>query len=207
VQYSRPNLVRARATGKVRDTWTAQAKADWQAFLQYRALEMQPSARLLIVGSGADQKGESGAEGLIDLANAVLQQLVKEGALYPEEYEEMAIPTYYRTAQQWREPFASDSNFSLSLDHFEEFALPDVYLEQFEQDGNSQAFAQAYTGFFKAAFEPCLFVNLSAKRTPENRQQVIDSFSERLESALAQDPKKYSCHWVIHLMLISKKEK
>jgi salicylate 1-O-methyltransferase len=67
----------ARASGKVRAAWAAQAKTDWHAFLQYRALEMQPSARLLIVGSGADQKGNSGAEGLIDLANAVLQQLVK----------------------------------------------------------------------------------------------------------------------------------
>jgi hypothetical protein len=196
----------ARATGKVRDAWAAQAKADWHAFLHYRAVERQPSARLLIVGSGANQQGNSGAEGLIDLANAVLQQLVKDGALDPGEYEEMAIPTYYRTAEAWKEPFISDSNFPLSLDHFEEFALPDVYLERFEQDGDAHAFAEAYTGFFKGAFEPCLFVNLSDKRTPEDRQQVIDSFSQRLQSALAQDPKKYSCRWLIHLMLISKKQ-
>jgi hypothetical protein len=195
----------ARATGKVRDAWAAQAKADWHAFLHYRAVEMQPSARLLIVGSGANQQGNSGAEGLIDLANAVLQQLVKDGALDPGEYEEMAIPTYYRTAEEWKEPFISHSNFPLSLDHFEEFALPDVYLERFEQDGDAHAFAEAYTGFFKGAFEPCLFVNLSDKRTPEEWQQVIDSFSQRLQSALAQDPKKYSCRWLIHLMLISKK--
>jgi len=197
----------ARATGKVRDAWAAQAKADWRAFLQYRALEMQPSARLVIVGSGANQQGNSGAEGLIDLANAVLQQLVKDGALDPEEYEEMAIPTYYRTAEEWKEPFTSDSNFSLSLDHFEEFALPDVYLERLEHDGDAQAFAEAYAGFFKAAFEPCLFVSLSDKRTSESRQQVIDLFSQQLQSALAQDPKKYSCRWVIQLMLISKKQK
>jgi hypothetical protein len=198
-----------RATGKVRDAWAAQAKADWNAFLQYRALEMQTSARLLIVGSGANQEGDSGAEGLIDLANAVLQQLVKDGTLYPEEYKEMAIPTYYRTAQEWKEPFTSDSSFTqaFSLDHFEEFSLPDVYLEQFQQDGDAQAFAKAYAGFFKAAFEPCLFVNLSDKRTSENRQQVSDLFSQRMQSALAKDPKKYSCRWLIHLMLISKKQK
>jgi SAM dependent carboxyl methyltransferase len=199
----------ARATGKVRDAWAAQAKTDWHAFLQCRALEMQPSARLLIVGSGANQEGDSGAEGLIDLANAVLQQLVKDGALQPDEYEEMAIPTYYRTAREWKEPFRSDSNIaqSLVLDRFEEFALPDVYLERFQQDSDAQAFAEAHTGFFKAAFEPCLFVNLSSKRAPEDRQHVIDLFSQRLQSALAQDPKKYSCSWLIHLMLISKKRK
>jgi SAM dependent carboxyl methyltransferase len=197
----------ARATGKVRDAWAAQAKADWNVFLQYRAVEMQPSARLLIVGSGANHQGNSGAEGLIDLANAVLQQLVKDGALFPEEYEEMAIPTYYRTAQEWKEPFTSDPNFPLSLDHFEEFSLPDVYLEMFQQDGDAHAFGEAHMEFFKAAYEPCLFANLSDNRTPEERQQLIDLFSQRLRSALAQDPKKYSCRWVIHLMLISKKQK
>src|SRR5436190_10032976 len=77
----------------------------------------------------------------------------------------------------------------LSLDDFKEFRLDDVYLEQFQRDDNAQAFAAAYTGFFKAAYEPCLFVNLSDKHTPENRQHVIDLFSQKLESALAQDPK------------------
>ena len=170
---------------------------------------MQPSAQLIIVGSGADAEGNSGAEGLTDLANHILRQLVKDGTLYPTEYEEMAIPTYYRTAQEWKEPFTSDSNFPqggvLSLDHFGEVTLPDVYLEKFQQDGNAQAFAKAYTGFFKAAYEPCLFVNLSDKRTPESRQQVIDLFSQRLQSALAQDPAKYSCRWRLQLMLISKR--
>jgi len=198
----------ARATGKVRDAWVAQARADWHAFLQYRALEMQPAARLLIIGSGADQQGNSGAESLIDLANVVLQQLVKKGTLDTKEYQEMAIPTYYRTAQEWKEPFGSDSNVaqSLALDRFEEFALPDVYLERFQQNGDAEAFAEAYAAFFKAAFEPCLFVNLSDKRTSKSRQQVIDLFSQKLQSALAQDPTKYSCRWVIHLMLISKKQ-
>jgi hypothetical protein len=198
-----------RATGQAHDAWATQAKADWHGFLQYRALEMQSSAQLLIVGSGADVEGNSGAQGLIDLANHILQQLVKAGTLYPTDYEEMAIPTYYRTAQEWKEPFTSESNFLqgtvLSLDHFEEVTLPDVYLEQFQQDGNAQAFAEAYTGFFKAAYEPRLFVNLSDTRTPESRQQVIDLFSRRLQVALARDPAKYSCRWRLQLMLIARK--
>jgi hypothetical protein len=198
----------ARATGKVHDTWAKQAKADWNAFLQYRALEMRPSARLVVVASGADAQGNSGAEGLTDLANNILQRLLKDGTLYPDEYEQMAIPTYYRTAQEWKEPFMPDSNFSqasaLSLDHFEEFALPDTYFERYQQDGDAQTFAEAYTGFFKAAFEPCLFVSLRDTRTQQSRQQVIDSFSQKLQSELAQDPEKYSCHWFLQLMTISK---
>ena len=46
---------------------------------------MQPSAQLVIVGSGADIAGNSGAEGLIDLANTILQEFIKEGIIEPEE--------------------------------------------------------------------------------------------------------------------------
>jgi hypothetical protein len=203
-----PNQIwSARATGQVHDTWAQQAKADWHAFLQDRALEMRPSARLVIVGSGADAAGNSGAEGLIDLANNILQQLIEDNSIYPDEYEQMAIPTYYRTAQEWKEPFTSAlaQTSGLSLDHFEEVALVDVYLEEFQQSGEAEAFAEAYTDFFKAAFEPCLFVSLRDTRTAQSRQQVIDSFSNKLRTALAQDPTKYSCRWILHLMLISKR--
>jgi hypothetical protein len=87
-----PNQIwSARAIGEVHHIWAAQAKADWHAFLRYRGLEMQPSAQLVIIGTGA--------EALIDLANYILQQLVKDGTLHPAEYGEMAIPTYYRTAR------------------------------------------------------------------------------------------------------------
>jgi hypothetical protein len=177
--------------------------------LQYRALEMQPSARLVIVASGADTQGNSGAEGLTDLANKTLQQLVKDGTLHSDEYEAMAIPTYYRTTQECKEPLTPGSALvetsGLSLIHFEELALSDIYFEQYQQDHNAQAFAEAYTGFFKAAFEPCLFVSLRDKRTPQSRQEVIDLFSQRLKSALAQNPEKYSCRWLLHLMTIAKK--
>lgn len=202
-----PNEIWAvRATGRVRDAWANQARADWDAFLRYRALEMRPSARLVIVGSGADASGNSGAESLIDLANKVLQQLVNDGAIYPDEYQNMAIPTYYRTSQEWKDPFTSEfvQKSGLSLDHFDEVVLPDVYLQQFQQTGDAEAFAEAYTGFFKAAFEPCLFISLLATRTPQSREEVIDTFSIQLRSALKQNPQKYSCSWILHLMLISK---
>jgi hypothetical protein len=111
----------------------------------------------------------------------VLQQLVKEGVLFASEYERMAIPTYYRTAEEWKQPFTFDSDVAqrlpLSLDYFDEIRLPDVYLEQFEKSGDAEAFAEAYTeaytGFFKAAYDPCLFVSLSDSRTPQDRQHVI----------------------------------
>jgi hypothetical protein len=48
----------------------------------------------------------------------------------------------------------------LSLIHFEERVLSDIYFEQYQQNRDAKAFAEGYTGFFKAAFQPCLFVSL-----------------------------------------------
>jgi hypothetical protein len=93
----------------------------------------------------------------------------------------------------------------LSLIHFEERALPDTYFEQYQQNRDAKAFAEAYTGFFKAAFEPCLFASLLDSRTPQSRQELIDSFSQRLQSGLAQNPEKSSCCWFLQLMVLAKK--
>ncbi len=196
-----------RATGKEHDVWAAQAKVDWYNFLRYRAVELIPSGRLVIVGSGADPQGNSGAEALIDLVNDVLQAMVKKGELFADEYAKMAIPTYYRIEKEWREPFEG-SDFirgnPLSLLRYEEFAVDDVYLAQYEQTGDAVAFAQEYTAFFLAAFEPSLFVSLRADRNDLNKQRIIEIFSKQLQTALAQDPPKYSARWWLAVMVIAK---
>jgi hypothetical protein len=55
-----------------------------------------------------------GAEGLIDLVNHILQGVDQRPHTLPNDYEEMAIPTYYRTAEEWKEPFMSDSDLTLA---------------------------------------------------------------------------------------------
>lgn len=196
-----------RSTGQARRAWAAQAKADWYGFVGHRAVELIPSGRLVIVGSGADPQGHSGAEALSDLINEVLQAMVRAGDLLAEEYAGMAIPTYYRTEKQWRQPF-EDAEFMaanpLSLLHYEQFALEDFYLDQYEQTQDAAAFAREYAAFFHAAFEPALFVSLRAERGEEDKRQVIEIFSRKLRAALAQDPPKYSARWWLALMVIAK---
>lgn len=198
----------ARTIGKQHDAWAAQAKDDWYNFLGFRAVELIPSGRLVIVGSGADPQGNSGAEALLDLANDVLQSMVKKGDLLTDEYAQMAIPTYYRVEKEWREPF-NDSVFiqehQLSMLRYEEFALDDIYLAQYEQTGDAVAFAREYAAFFLAAFEPSLFVSLRADRDDLNKQRIVEIFSKQLQTALAQDPSKYSARWWLAVMVIAKK--
>lgn len=195
------------AQGAEHDAWAKQARADWYNFLQARNSEMVPSGQLVMVNSGADARGNSGAEPLLDLANAVLQTMVQAGELHADEYAAMAIPTYYRVEREWREPF-EDVNFigarSLHLVHYQEFALEDVNLNQYAQTHDAEAFAKNDVAFFRAAFEPALFAALDGSRTPAERAQLIAAFTQRMQTALAQNPDAYAARWVLQLMWIAK---
>ncbi len=196
-----------RAGGGERAAWAAQAGEDWRDFLSLRGAELIPSGRLLLVLSGADGEGLSGAEGLMDLVNQVLTEMVAAGELSGAEYAAMAIPTYYRTRAEWLAPWeepAFAQATGLEVLHFEEFALDDVYLAQYQDSGDAEAFARDYAGFFSAAFEPALFQPLDPGRGPAGREQVIAAFGGRLHSALAQDPAAFSARWWMALMLLTK---
>jgi hypothetical protein len=64
-----------------RAAYAARAAEDWQRFLGHRLEELEQDGQLVVVGSGADENGRSGAEGLMDLANDALRELVAENRL------------------------------------------------------------------------------------------------------------------------------
>ena len=195
-------------TGEAHDAWAAQAKADWLSFLRNRAVELRPTGRLVLIDSGALSSPDGGAGSLVNLANDVLVQMVKEGALFPDEYAHMALPMYYRTREEWTACVSPDSDFAkqtrLRLARFETMTLPDPYTQTFAKTGDAKACARDYTAFFRAFSEPCLFQSLRSERTPENRHATIESYYARLESQFASDPIKFAAHWQLVLLEIEK---
>jgi hypothetical protein len=85
-----------RATGAVKEAFARQSEQDWQTFLDHRGHELRPGGRLVVLGGASDERGSSGAEGLLDMANAALQEMVDGGVLGSGEYERMVVPTYSR---------------------------------------------------------------------------------------------------------------
>lgn len=195
-----------RATGAVHELWAQRAREDWCS-LRHRCAELAPSGQLVMVNSGADANGQSGAEPLIDVVNGVLQDMVSDGTLGEDEYARMAIPTYYRVEREWREPF-DDPDFvrahPLQLLHYEESTLGDVFVDRYERTRDAGAFARADATFFRAAFEPSLVVALREDRSDADRARLIDAFAQRLQGALAQDPASHGARWVLQLMWIAK---
>jgi hypothetical protein len=191
-----------RATGAVRSAFAERARQDWLAFLQARAVELRPGGRLVIVGSGANDSGNSGAESLVDLANSTLQALVSEGTLAQDEYEQMVIPTYYRTMAEFCAPFAAGPlAATLRLVKNAPAVLPDVLWQTYEQNRDTQGFAQAYADFFIAAYAPSLFGALDATR----REQILAAFRQHLQQRIATDPQQAECRWQLILLAIEKR--
>jgi hypothetical protein len=199
----------ARATGAVRQRWATQARRDWYDFLRHRATELVAGGQVVMVNSGADAAGRSGAEPLVEAANAALLELVRDGTLGAQEYAGMAIPTYYRTEREWREPFedaAFVSEHPLILRSYREFAMDDVYLAEYARTLDASAFAESDTAFFRAAFEPVLLAGVRAARGEEVAQKVGEALARKLADTLACDPEGHAARWVLQVMWVARED-
>jgi hypothetical protein len=181
-----------------RAAYAARAAEDWQRFLGHRSEELVPGGQLVIVGSGADEHGRCGAEGLLDLANGVLRELVAEGSLSPDEYESMVVPTYYRTRQEFLAPLEQSS--SLALEECAETALADPLWARYEQSGDLAEYAASAADFLRAFSEPSLFGAIAAARAPK----LADVFYARVREAIAERPTDARCDWRLVLLRLAK---
>ena len=113
--------------------------------LKHRAHELSPGGRLVVMGGASDERGNSGAEGLLDMANAALQEIVDVGALRAGVLE---------------------------LESSSEVVLPDPFWPEYEQSGDAKTFGADYAEFFRAAYGPSLFGALDADRTSQEREKI-----------------------------------
>lgn len=197
-----------RAEGTVRAAFAARARQNWATFLDCRARELRPGGRLVVVGSLADSAGLSGAEGLLDLANDVLQELVAERTLATATYQQMVLPMYYRTLEEYAAPFnanpGSGPGASLQLVASEPVGLHDVFWARYQQTGDLHAYAAAYTGFLRAFTEPTLFGSAVPATQPQSSERPADVYYRRVQEHIMAAPERARCAWQIALVHLAK---
>ncbi|MEW6542765.1 MAG: SAM-dependent methyltransferase [Nitrospirota bacterium] len=194
-----------RATGQLAEAFAKQGREDWQRFLEHRAHELRPGGRLVILAGAADERGLSGGEGLLDLANRALRELTEARALRTGEYERMLVPTYNRRIEEFREPFERGPlSAQLVLEECSPVVLPDPLWEQYEHGRDARAYAAALTAWFRAWSEPPLFRSLDSDRSPDARQQLVEDFYAALRRKIEADPSATRCRWLTVCLLIAK---
>jgi hypothetical protein len=195
-----------RTKGAVKEAFARQSEQDWRSFLDHRGHELRPGGRLVVLGGASDANGSSGAEGLLDMVNAALQEMVDGDMLRAGEYERMVIPTYNRTLEEFEAPFSGLSVASvLELESSSEISLPDPFWPEYEHSRDARAFGADYAGFFRAAFGPSLFAALDTDRSPQERNKITETFDASLQDKVAADPATAKCAWRVALLLIAKK--
>jgi S-adenosylmethionine-dependent carboxyl methyltransferase len=175
----------ARSTGAARAAFEHQAAEDWKAFLSLRASEMRPGARLVIVLPALAEDGSSGFAAFMDDANAVLQEMVDEGAITAQEWARMVLRSHLRRKSELLAPFAKEGQFQkLIVEDCEVSTVPDPVWAKYQQDGDKEALARDKALFFRSTFMPSLASSLTRVRAGD--AEALRVFADRLQDGLTQ---------------------
>lgn len=197
------HFIPIQCNGPERDAFEHQAAQDWQALLALRARELRPGGRLVIVLPAFNDDGLTGLEGLMDHANAVLAEMVEEGALAAEERKQMVLGTFPRRRCELLAPFQADGKFAgLSAECCELVPLPDTAWANYERTQDKEAFAARHSLFFRSAFINSLAQGLTGDHDPDRCRIFADQFESRLRRRLATTPAPL--HSYVEVMVVAK---
>jgi hypothetical protein len=193
-----------RSTGPERDAFEHQAAKDWEAFLTFRASELHPGGRLVVVLPAFNDDGVTGFEDLMDHANAVLEEMVDEGAIRTEERERMVLGAYPRRRCELLAPFQAGGQFDgLTVECCELVSLPDSAWADYERDSDEETLATKHARFFRATFAPSLACALTSAKNAAGL-----AFADRLETGLKRRLAKQPAplHSFVQIVVLTKRD-
>lgn len=188
-----------------RTEFERQRAQDWESFLSLRATELVPGGRLVVVLPGVAGDGSSGFEGIMDHANAVLAEMVEEGAITAEERAPRVIGSHPRRKDELLAPFDRDGQFQdLTVERFDESVLADLAWRNCERDGDSEALAAKHALFFRSVFLPTLASALTRVRAGDT--EALTAFGDQLEDGLQRRLGKQpaAMHSFVHTIVLAK---
>jgi hypothetical protein len=118
-------------------------------------------------------------------ANAVLQEMVDEGAITAGERSEMALGAYPRSKDELFAPFLAKDRFQgLTIEDYEVATLPDSAWADYQGNGDKEALATKNALFFRAVFMPSLANALTRVRSGDS--EALRNFADRLQDGLTR---------------------
>jgi hypothetical protein len=184
--------------------FTRQAEQDLVRFLECRARELVPGAKLLLAGPGDSDEACIG-DGLGDILNDACLDLVASGRLERDEYERLTIPCYFRTVEELLAPLergGSPVRGAFSIDRAEVLEVPPPFLVEFRRGGDVAAYAGAYAGFLRAITEPVVRAALGRR---EGAGGVVECLYEGIRDRVLAEPERYSWSYVVVAALLTRR--
>jgi hypothetical protein len=196
VAYRRPLPARtglAVSSPEATAAFRQQAECDLVRFLECRAGELVPGAKLLVASPG-DTDEVCLCDRLYAVLNDACLDLIAAGRMNRESYHRLAMPCYYRTVEEMIDPIKrgdSPVHDAFSIDGAEALEIPVPFLVEFRRGGDAQAYAEAYTGFLRAVSESVVQAALVESA------EVIDRLYERIRDRLLAEPERYLFRYVL----------
>ena len=191
-----------RVSDAQRAPYRDQADKDVKRFLQMRSREIHPGGRLLVQIFGRNDE-HSTSDGMYDMLNDTLREMVAQGSFPQSVYEQMVFSIWMRNLDELVEPWQSDpplmADYRLLDTHTGEVPVP--FNLELEKTGDLATWAASYTRFLRAFSEPMVVSFF----TPDmDRQTLADEIYMRVEQRALADPETYAFHYIVNGMLLER---
>jgi hypothetical protein len=203
--YRRPNPPRPGLTvpAATEAAFAGQADREWVRFLECRAAELLTGGKL-IVGTPGAHAGRRCSDGVYDVFNDALCDLMSAGRVEQSRCERLLMPLYFRTTEELLAPLVradSPVRGAFRVDHCEAREAATPFEEEFERTGDRVAHAEAYTNFLRAFSEP---VARPALVSPDGDPAVIDELYRRVRDRLIAEPERYRYVYVVTAVVLTR---
>ena len=180
-------------TPEERAPFTQQAREDILLFYRARAAELKPGGKLLVQVFGRNDEHDTG-NGIVDGLSDAMLDMVKDGHLKRDVYEDFVLPVFYRSLPELLPPTGENGEpqaFRVDKAEARECRVP--FNEEFARTGDPRVWAESYAGFIRAFSEPVVTSGLP--NTPD-RPQLVEELYDRMANRFAADPERYEFHFI-----------
>ncbi len=184
------------------DAVNAEAKPDLVYFLRARAAELIPGGKMLVQIFGSSDDGGSTAHGWLDALNDVIREMITEGILCQQAFDDFLFPCLWRKLDDLLEPLeqVEDLRTAFTIEKSASWEVPTDFTERFAETGDVQQWAEDYIGLLRAVTETTL-----ADLFPiPQRTELMDDVYNRVKARFISDPVRYQFHFYSIAVLLTR---
>ncbi|NEP90829.1 MAG: class I SAM-dependent methyltransferase [Okeania sp. SIO2C2] len=192
--------INACEQGEDKAMFQAQSQLDWTTILLARAKELKSGGQIVSANLSTDGKGRYLGNNQVDLnmhdiLHEIWKQMQIEGLIKPEEYVDATFQNYYRTEAEFiaclEDSQSEVYQAGLRLGEIQTILIPCPYRSQYEEDGDTEKFAQGLTQTIRSWSEHT-FRNAFTNRSHEDVLDIVNQFYARFTARVRENPSQFS---------------
>ncbi|NKB76836.1 MAG: SAM-dependent methyltransferase [Gammaproteobacteria bacterium] len=192
------------ASGEELRAFSNQAKKDWETILACRARELTSGGRLVLINFCRDSQGQylgnTGGVNMFDNFNENWKEFLSQGIINDTEYENMTLPQYYNTVEEFSDPLTNKSSdcyqAGLRLENIETRVVPCPFAEEFKQHNDVQKFANGLIPTIRSWNESIFLAGLDSSRPLPERKQIIEDYYDTYRQQVVTAPQEHGMGYV-----------